>query len=492
MDKQLIDLIKFVKDNGLDNDPRIAALLCSLARKPDSNYQKLLLTFLSPKILENTLLGNPFTPYPLPEELQGEIEVGLAGIHKPYQRGQGSNPGTVKFKTDLLTRHMLVAGATGQGKTVAAYNLIFEFVKQGLNFVSLSFKRDIRHLINHIPNLLIFRISDNSNFKWNIFKGNINLLTIVCRVFAETLSLGIGAESMLYQFVSRLHRQERLTIENLYDAISKAKFKVFRDVNWKSSLVNRLLPFKDIFWKILNTEAKMPLMELQQKYSIDFELDQAGEYKSFWGTLIPISFYDYRILNNLRGNKLIIPFLVDEALSIASKEIQHSGYLGDPSFFQLVRLAREFGIGFCFMTSQPYSVSDTIKANSVIKVLMNLGRFEEILDLGRSMNLNKEQLEFVSKLVPGQGIMKIENLKPFPVTFPNVEIDKNVTDEEIDEHNSKLLKGTEFEYLIKPEPVMMQKPEVEEEITQKEKALLTDIYNRPYLSISERMRSINP
>jgi hypothetical protein len=393
-----------------------------------------------------------------------------------------------KFKTDLLTRHLLAAGATGQGKTVLTYGLIANFMKQGLNFISLSFKRDIRHLIRYVPNLLVFRISHKANFGWNIFKGYPGV-AILCRIFAETLNLGIGAESMMYEFSMKLFHQGRLTIPNLYQAISDAKFKVFRDVNWKASLCNRLLPFKDIFWRLLNTDADLFISKLHERFSIDFELDQAGEYRSFWATLIPVSVYEYRIQNNLRGNRLVIPFLCDEALSIASKKIQNASYLGDPLLFGSIRVAREPGIGFCFMTSQPTALSDTIKANSVIKILMPLGRFEEILDIGRSMNLTNEQMEFVLGLQPGQAVMKIENSKPFPVTFPNIEIEKNITDEEIDEHNARLLKGTEFEYLIKSEPTPIF-VEPQEEFTAEEKALLWDIYNRPYLSISERKETV--
>jgi hypothetical protein len=404
-------------------------------------------------------------------------------------QAQETNLTTAKFKTDLLTRHLLAAGATGQGKTILAYGLIFNFVKLGLNFISLSFKRDIRHLIRYIPNLLVLRISPKSNFGWNVIKGYPGV-AIICRVFSETLNLGIGAESMMYEFSMKLLRQGRLTIPNLYHEISDAKFKVFRDVNWKASLVNRLLPFKDMFWRLLNTDAGLSISKLQEKFCIDFELDLAGEYKSFWATLIPISIYEYRIQNNLRGSKLVTPFLCDEALSIASKKIQNASYLGEPLLFGLIRLAREFGIGFSFMTSQPTALSDTIKANSAIKILMPLGRFEEILDIGRSMNLDQEQMEFISGLQPGQAVMKIENSKPFPVTFPNIEVEKNVTDEEIDEHNARLLQGTELEYLIRPEPAaVFVKPEANE-LTSEQKAFLFDLYNRPYLSIKERMDSI--
>jgi hypothetical protein len=79
----------------------------------------------------------------------------------------------------------------------------------------------------------------------------------------------------------------------------------------------------------------------------------------------------------------------------------------------------------------------------------------------------------------------------FPVTFPNIEIEKTVTDEEIDEHNARLLKATEFEYLIEPETERVFIETQKEELTAEQKAFLFDAYTRPYLSIKERMGSIN-
>lgn len=100
-------------------------------------------------------------------------------------------------------------------------------------------------------------------------------------------------------------------------------------------------------------------------------------------------------------------------------------------------------------------------------------------------------MEFVSSLKQGQAVMKIENSKPFPITLPNIEIEKTVTDEEIDEHNAKLLKGTEFEYLIQPQPERVFVEKQKDELTSEQKAFLFDAYTRPYLSIKERMGSIN-
>ena len=82
---EALNLVKYVIENGFDRDPKVMALLCSFARNPDSEHREALLRLISPKALENMLMGNPFLPYPAQDEFQGEIEIGLVGIHEPYK-----------------------------------------------------------------------------------------------------------------------------------------------------------------------------------------------------------------------------------------------------------------------------------------------------------------------------------------------------------------------------------------------------------------------
>lgn len=498
--QEIMDLLKLINENGLGDDARINALLCAYAYKPDQKNKELLQRFLEPRIFENALQGNPFSPYPTQNSFRGDIIIGLVGLYEPYQKEILRNLADciiAKVPPELLCKHLLFCGATGSGKTVFFFNLQDEFLKLGKNYISLGFKRDGRHRIKEISNLLVFRIANDANFKWNITippKGvsqrswDLTWIKILC----ETQGMSLGMDNMLLNFVKQLRlNNSTITIEMIYREIERTNYRVFREANWRASLLNRLDAMCD-FNKMLNTKISFPLEELVKRYCLEFELDESGEFRGFFGTLISVYIYKHRITNNLRGNELHIPIFCDEMLFLGSKVIQRSSFLGEPTLFGLIRLIREFGVALISATSEPTALSDTLKTNSAIKILGFLGRSEESFDIGRGMGLSKEQLAMSTNFLPGQVSMKIENIKQILVTFPYKEIIKDVTNRLSDLHNEEVLKGTEFECLIKPEE---EKVIVEESKTEKMKpeeiGFLWDVYNRPFLSIKERMESIN-
>jgi len=505
--KEIISLIKFLDDsgylyNGSEVDTKIIALLTSLTRNPNNKrHWQLFWRILNPKIIANSLVDNPYIPCPTARDFTGEIKLGFVGIHESYLKNEFeieriNKPTIATVKSSSFCRHYLNVGATGTGKSIAFFGLQDELLRIGKNYISIGFKRDGRHRIRQVINLLVLRINQNANFGWNITipPEGVNQEDwdfAWCRGFCETQNLSLGIESMLLEFVKKLRKNnDVITIEMIYREIEQAKFKAFRDINWKASLLNRLEALCR-FNKMLNSSKAFPVEKFVEHYPVEFELDDAGEFKSMFATLISIHLYKYRIVSNLRGDELWVAIFCDEALFIGSKEIQRSCFLGEPMLFNLIRLAREFGIGFILATSESISLSDTVKTNCALQVFMGSNRFAEALEFGRNSNMNKEQLEFTLKLLAGQGIMKMGNLL-FPITFPYVEIQKNVSESEIDEHNARLLQGTEFEYVIKPEPVniVVDNPK-EEGLKPDEKAFLFDLFNRPYLNKQERIESIS-
>ena len=211
----------------------------------------------------------------------------------------------VLCNSDLFTRHMLVAAATGFGKSVLFFLLQDALLDLGINYINIGFKRDGRHRIKDGRKLLIFIISSNPNFCWNFTFAppgvDQNDWDITwTRVFCETQSLSMGIEAKLHEVVRTLRvNNQVITMESVYKEIEKTSPKAFRDINWRASLLNRIGSMR-IFNKMLNTKKPFPLEKIIEHYSIEFELDDAGEFKSTFGTLIPTYLYKHRISNNLR------------------------------------------------------------------------------------------------------------------------------------------------------------------------------------------------
>ena len=378
------------------------------------------------------------------------------------------------------------------------------FLRKARNFISLSFKQDGRHRISFISNLLVFIIRPKSNFKWNITVappgvGQEEWDFDWTRAFCETQGLSLPIENVLRESVRKLRAtHEVITIEQVYKDIEAQKPRAFRDMNWHTSLLNRLNALRS-FNSMLNTKEAFPLHKLSESYCIEFELDEAGEFKTTFSTLLPLGLYKYRIANNMRGDEYFLPVFCDEVLCIGSKVIQQSSFLGEPTAFQLIRLGGEFGLIFISGTNQPTALSDTLKVNSAVKVLMNLGSFKEVQDIGMGMNLSHEQMERVLTLNRGQAIMQIGGMKPFPVTFPQYDIVKNKTEQDIADNNARLLRGTEFEHIVNMEDEVMEfEVEADAEAEAREavlhaklKPFLIDAYNRPFVNLTTRYKELD-
>jgi hypothetical protein len=95
--------------------------------------------------------------------------------------------------------------------------------------------------------------------------------------------------------------------------------------------------------------------------------------------------------------------------------------------------------------------------------------------------------------------MQIGGMKPFPITFPQYDIVKNKTEQDIADNNARLLQGTEFEHIINMEEEVMEF-EVEAdaeaeardaELHAKLKPFLIDAYNRPFVNLTTRYKELD-
>lgn len=405
---------------------------------------------------------------------------------------------------DSLTTHFLCSGATGTGKTTIANRIIIGLDKMNKKSICIDVKRDTRHLIRQIP-FLIIKLP-NPFLKWNILNPPPGVQRrawhmSVIRQFVETTFLAEAVESYLQESLDWLSKKnENVNFYELYNFIKSRKATSLRERNWLASAQNRLGALISTFSNMLNTRERFPLQELTAQYNICFEIDQAGQFGSFFASLIPSYLFIYRLVNNLRGNELKNAIFFDEAIVVVGKTIvkRHS-LMADPALLSLIRLGREFGLGCLFFTNHPSAIDDTVKAQSGIKILMRLGHYPDIFDIGKSMGLTKEQMDCIIDAPAGVGIVKKFGVSPFLCQFENSVFEKNVTDKEIEENNKALLKGTEFEkYFEKASTAKANIPNRESvrvkdsnySIKPKMKSFLTNIVNFPFQCNSERYKNL--
>lgn len=482
---EVIELIHFVSDNKLDKDPRIRALLTSLAHNPaDKERKAQLLQMIKPKAVHNLISPDPFSPSPEDDEVDGEIKL-------------GSCPETLAefgLNFDELMQGTLIVGRPGSGKTTLTYNIIQRANELGIHSLILDIKKDYRHLIRKLPNTLVFR-ADNENFRWNPLEqpegvDKVSHITNFADITSETHAVYDGTNNYLVEHLSRLYENiEQPNLIDLQNAIKNEKqVLITRTARYRESALNRLASIMVKMGSAFRNRKGYKIEKLLDDYNIVIELDNLGSKGCIYlSSLILSHVFQYRIANNLRGIKqkpaLVI---IDEGNEIFDRNLERQ--LNGLTLTTMAREAREFQLGLVVSCQIPDAISDSVK-NVYTRTLLNLSEGVNLKNFAESMGLDKEQMESNFSLVPGQAIIRLAGRydKPFLVQFIDYPLEKNISNEEVMQHMKPLLEkinaehGFVQEQEIKPE-------EKHEEPTPDERIILSGIYSEPFLNINERCK----
>lgn len=489
---EVIELIHFVSDNKLDKDPRIKALLASLAYNPaDKERKAQLVKMIKPRIVSNLLSPDPFKPYPEDDEVDGEIKLGVCP----------ETSAIFGLNVIELMQGTLIVGRPGAGKTTLTYNIIQRANDLGIHCLILDVKKDYRHLIRKIPNTLVFR-SDDENFRWNPLQppegvGRINLITTFADITSEANFVQDGTNNYIVEHLNRLFGSSgQPTVMDLYNAISRDDPKLItRTARYRESAMNRLASIIVKMGRAFSHKNGYKIEKLLDDYNIVVEIDNLGHKGRIYLTPLILSHvFQYRIANNMRGVKQKpVLVIVDEGNEIFDKNLERM--MGGLTLTSMVREAREFQLGIVCSCQVPEAISDTLK-NVYTRVLLSLSEGSNLKDFAESMGLTKEQIESNFSLAPGQAIIRLAGRydKPFLAQFIDYPLEKNVSNEEIQEHMNSLLAGLDEKYgLNEKEEQETQTAGQKQEagLTEDETRFLMDVYNRPFLHQEERVKALD-
>jgi hypothetical protein len=73
-------------------------------------------------------------------------------------------------------------------------------------------------------------------------------------------------------------------------------------------------------------------------------------------------------------------------------------------------LFREFGESGVAIDQEPRKLSNSIQANSYSKIILHLGDGKDILDMSTSIQLSKEQSEFLGMLSVGYAALCLRSI----------------------------------------------------------------------------------
>jgi len=166
----------------------------------------------------------------------------------------------------------------------------------------------------------------------------------------------------------------------------------------------------------------------------------------------------------------------DEAKRIFDVNKERRPVEGIPNIDILTSRVREFGEGLIVSDQEWSKLTDSIKANSFVKVIFRLGSGKDIEDAARSIGL--ERRDFVGKLRTGEAIVKVGELNPFLIQIPLAGVEKEKADLLINDRFPRQNKQIfPFSSLDK--------------LSEEERMFLQDILLCPLSNVTERYRRLD-
>lgn len=387
-------------------------------------------------------------------------------------RAQTSYANKYLFEKNDFTRHALIIGITGGGKTNTSKSLLSTLwakaERDRIPFMVIeSAKREYWELrnISGFEELLVFTLgseSANTSVKYRInpfeavdgisLQTHIDyLLSTFKAAFEMYPPMPYILETAVYEIYSdrgwdivENHNiygfTEYPTLSDLYNKIDIVvdRMGYHKEVqsNVKAALqarVNSLM----IGGKgaMLNTPKSVPIGELLSR-PVVMELEDIGddETKSFVIGILLVQLYEYRKSQMTAGSRALSHILLVEEAHRLLKNVNSSGESGSTQaksvefFCNLLAEIRTYGQGIIIADQIPTKLaSDTIK-NTNLKIVHRTVAQEDREAIGRAMNMNDAQIGYLSSLGRGYAAVYAEgDNRPKCVKLPLVKSEHSLS-----------------------------------------------------------------
>jgi len=408
---------------------------------------------------------------------------------------------TFKMNANRLLRNMLVCGTTGSGKTNMLMTIISQLVGK-IPILVFSLNREYRPLLCQFrDNVYIFR------WEWlriNPFASppgiSYNLwFNALCHILGQSMGLLIASEGFLLSCFNKLlyHAQklgqETFRLIDVIDYLSTIKFpQISRDARYLEASLNRLMALYLAYGDTLDCINGYNIIDLLESNAcviieIDFLLP---EHRIFIEYLILASLFYYALsrLESVENEQIRLLIVLDEAQEIFHKH-QEQRIEEGPSFAgEMMSQFRKTGTSILMSTQTPSQIMSVALANTDTKIVLRQVSGVEISILSQALRLNKEQTDFIKKLVPGQGIVQGSFWpEPFVVQFFYNDFGQTISNSELEERMLPIIKSLEYK---KGKSLFQSQNVPPHGIRSEEKAFLMDVYNHPLIPIKRRIEQL--
>jgi hypothetical protein len=385
-----------------------------------------------------------------------------------YHRGNPSTQ-TYDIKVDDLTRHTLIAGSTGSGKTSTIKHLLSQlWESHQIPFLILYpvDKPDYRDLLFHDgikDDLLIFTLGDEnvSPFRFNPFEVPNGVLlkthlSHLMRVFTSVFAL-VDPLPMIYRdALRRVYKQyEWNTVKDrgesnrnyplmsdFYQAIQEIADNLDYGgevkANVRQASVIRIADLLENAGQTINTERSFPFSTLLSKPAV-MELGRVGSSEDI---NLVMGFLMIRLAEEFAQNPRSVQqphiTVIEEAHRLMP-ESQSNGYVSEgrgrasasEDFSNLLSEVRGYGEGIIIAEQIPTSLVKSAVGNTYTKIMHWIEDATSFEMFSEILNLNEQQRNHVRTFESGFAVIRDSYGHPVQVRVPSPKESSEPDDDEI-------------------------------------------------------------
>jgi len=376
-----------------------------------------------------------------------------------------------------LTRHALLVGITGSGKTNTGFYLLNQLTQQESPIPFLVIepaKREYRALLanaNIGPQLQVFTVGEETEqsapFRINpfeilpgvpvqthidllksVFNASFGMWTPLPQVLERAI-IGIyldkGWDPVLNTNIRALqegswHPEAQPTLTDLFnkigDLVPSLGYDQETSRNVRTALETRINSLRvGAKGMMLDTALSIPMETLINAPTI-LELEGIGDddEKVFFMGLILTRLYEYyRSMPTSSGSLRHITVIEEAHRLLSNAPSGASAEIGNPrgkaveTFINMLSEVRAYGEGFIIAEQIPTKLAPDVIKNTALKIMHRTVSSDDRIAMGNAMNLSAEQLRQVVALETGQAVVysggKFSDDNPILISVPYAKMD---------------------------------------------------------------------
>ena len=380
-----------------------------------------------------------------------------------------ANGDKIGFSLGDLTKHMLIVGTPGSGKTTFSVGLLDQLWKEHhIPFLVIEpAKNEYRAMIDSIPDIQVFTPGKDfiSPYILNPFipPKNVKLQsykTVLKTAFSAGVSMGTPLDKIFEDTIDECYSNAgwlpHYTIDDgaevfTMDDFLKTFMQVFERIGYRGDAANigkaGYVRFKSLL-RLFGNYNTIPIEDLLKKPTIiELAAIENEDQKSLLIALLLLNIQSYVNANFLGTGEMKNVILLEEAhVLLAAGDGKMEGE-ANPSavakklLTRMLAEIRSLGVGIAIADQSPEKVSSDVVKLTNIKLSFNLVEKNDRTILGDSTDMADIQVERLAKLRPGEAFFYMNGLEePEEVITEDyrkkVQIRTTISDEEIAEKST--------------------------------------------------------